>query len=96
MTDSTDVPTSDPRSREEPVLTEDTVKHLLREIKNTQEGMYNCDETFALLDEYAELVSNGEEAARLMPLLKAHLDMCPDCHEQYEVLMQILETEEQA
>ncbi len=66
---------------------------LLRRLENVQENAYSCEETFALLDEYVELVVTDEEAAALMPLVKNHLDMCPDCREGYEVLLRILEAE---
>ncbi len=66
---------------------------LLRRLENVQENAYSCEETFALLDEYVELIVTDEEAAALMPLVKNHLDMCPDCRERYEILLRILETE---
>ncbi|HID52419.1 MAG TPA: zf-HC2 domain-containing protein [Anaerolineae bacterium] len=66
---------------------------LLRRLENVQENAYSCEETFDLLDEYVELVVTDEEAAALMPLVKNHLDMCPDCRERYEILLRILEAE---
>lgn len=49
-----------------------------------------CDEVFAFLDESAERARKGENVAHLMPLVKQHLDMCPDCQEEYEALVRIL------
>ncbi|NKQ34138.1 MAG: hypothetical protein HF973_00810 [Chloroflexi bacterium] len=66
---------------------------LLHRLENVQENAYSCEETFDLLDEYVELVVTDEEAAALMPLVKNHLDMCPDCRERYEILLRILEAE---
>lgn len=75
-------------------LNTDILKNLMSALEHTHEGMYNCDETFALLDEYVELIiDNGEEAASLMPYVKRHLELCPDCHGAYEVLHRILESE---
>jgi hypothetical protein len=75
-------------------LNTDILKNLMSALEHTHEGMYNCDETFALLDEYVELIlDNEEEAASLMPYVRRHLEMCPDCHEAYEVLRRILGSE---
>jgi hypothetical protein len=35
----------------------------------------------------------GETMAQLMPLVQRHLDLCPDCREEHEVLIQALEFE---
>jgi predicted anti-sigma-YlaC factor YlaD len=43
-----------------------------------------------LLDQFAEAVLRGEDVARLMPLVQRHLDMCPDCREEFEALLRIL------
>lgn len=77
----------------EPILTEEMVADLMRQIEKTQEGMYSCAESFALLDEYVDMISSGEDAARLMPLVKAHLDVCPDCHEAYDMLRSVIQTD---
>lgn len=58
------------------------------------EDAYSCEEVHALLDEYAELLANSEEGAQLMPLVKNHLDRCPDCGEECEALLRILQTAE--
>ena len=63
---------------------------LLKMVDNTREVEYSCDEVYALIDQYAELVKNGEDAEDLMPLIKQHLDMCPDCQEDYNALMEIV------
>lgn len=70
------------------------VRNLMVMLDHTHEGMYNCEETFSLLDEYVELVVNdSEEAATLMPYVKRHLEKCPGCFEEYETLRRVLETE---
>jgi hypothetical protein len=35
----------------------------------------------------------GEDVAHLMPLVQRHLELCPDCREEHEALMQALEFE---
>ncbi len=72
-------------------LTKDVLSTLMRQVEQTKEGMYSCKETFDLLDEYIDYSIDNEDAAKLMPLVKAHLDACPPCTQQYEVLQRILE-----
>ncbi|MEL7644841.1 MAG: hypothetical protein AAGU04_01055 [Anaerolineaceae bacterium] len=65
---------------------------LLQMIQNTKEVELSCDEVHALLDQYTEMANRGEEVATLLPLVHFHLDMCPDCREEYEALSRILNT----
>lgn len=70
------------------------IKNLMEMLDHTHEGMYSCEDTFALLDEYVELIAdNDEEATALMPYVKRHLDECPDCHEVYATLLNILQSD---
>jgi hypothetical protein len=61
-----------------------------QQIEMTQEVEYSCDDVHRLLDQFAEAVLRGVDAAQLMPLVQSHLDMCPDCREEFEALMRIL------
>ncbi len=56
-------------------------------LAHTQEQELSCDEVYALLDVFADKVSQGEDAASLLPLLQHHLDMCPDCREEFLALL---------
>ena len=66
---------------------------LMSMLENTQERELSCNEVFELLDQYAELIVNGEDAEQYMPLIKHHLEMCKDCNEEYESLLSILNAE---
>ena len=66
------------------------IARLMRMIDMTQEVEYSCDEVYELIDQYTELVANGEDAEHMMPLIKHHLDMCIDCREEYEILLNIV------
>lgn len=68
-----------------------TMGKLLRMVENTDEVEIPCDEVFDLLDQYVELEARGEDVARLLPLVKRHLDKCRDCHEEYEALARVFE-----
>ncbi|MEK7329061.1 MAG: hypothetical protein AAB217_27760 [Chloroflexota bacterium] len=61
-----------------------------RQIGATHDVEYSCDDVHHLLDQFAEAVLRGENAANLWPLVQRHLDMCPDCREEFEALLRIL------
>ena len=63
----------------------------LHMVEDTDDVEIPCDKVFALLDHFAELEAWGEEAARLLPLVKKHLDRCRDCCEEYAGLIKIIE-----
>lgn len=67
-----------------------TFEKMARQLEQTQEVEYSCDDVHRLLDQFAEAVLRGEDAAKLMPLVQRHLDMCPDCREEFEALLRIL------
>ncbi len=73
-------------------LNEAQMVGLMERIEKTLENAYSCEEAFDLLDEYVELVADDKEARQLMPLVKNHIDMCPDCRDQFEILLHILKT----
>ncbi|MEM7336560.1 MAG: hypothetical protein AAF490_31060 [Chloroflexota bacterium] len=75
-------------------ISEEVVFNLMKQVQNTKEGEYSCEESYALLDEYVELVVSNEDVERLMPLVKAHIEACPDCKLEFDILLNVLETEE--
>ena len=66
------------------------LRKVAQQIEMTQEVEYSCDDVHRLLDQFAEAVLRGEDGAKLMPLVQRHLDMCPDCREEFEALLRIL------
>ena len=66
------------------------VQKLLSSVAMTEEREIPCDEVFALMDQFAELVKRGGDASQLMPLVEKHLAMCPDCREEYETLLEMM------
>ncbi len=72
-------------------LSPETTQRILRLLEWTQEEELTCEETFALLDEYVELADGDAET--IMPLVKHHLDGCPDCFEGYDALRRILQND---
>ena len=66
------------------------LKTMVRGVARTQDTEYSCDDTYRLLDEFAEAVAQGKDAAQLMPRMQQHLDLCPDCREEFEALLRVL------
>lgn len=50
----------------------------------------SCEECFAELDRYVELVLAGAEADKQVPGMRAHLQGCPACAEEFESLRDFL------
>ncbi len=71
------------------------MKNVLEMIAHTQDRELLCDEVHALIDQFAEMKTRGEDPTRLMPLVQQHLDMCPDCREEYEALLEALHIDRQ-
>ena len=53
-----------------------------------------CDECFERLDEYVELELEGGHADEGIPGMRAHLEGCPACREDYESLRELVQQSE--
>jgi hypothetical protein len=59
-------------------------------IRYLETNELDCEQVFAALDRYAEIEVRHEDAAKLMPLVREHLNMCTDCCDEYEALLDVL------
>lgn len=64
---------------------------LIGMVDKTQDIELSCDEVYHLLDQYTEVVDRGENAQKLMPLVEHHIDICPDCREEFEALLRVIQ-----
>jgi len=64
---------------------------LIQMVENTQEVEFSCEDVYQILDQYTELVYRGEDSTQLMPLIEHHIEICPDCREEFEALLRILQ-----
>src|SRR5215216_1792708 len=72
-------------------LPNEAVLGILRVLDDVPEGAeISCGELFVKLDEYVEREVDKRDAAILMPVIREHLDVCPECCEEYEALLDIL------
>lgn len=69
----------------------EAVLGFLRVLESVREEDATCDEIYTRIDEYVEREVDKKDAAELMPLVREHLDLCPECCEEYEALLDILE-----
>jgi hypothetical protein len=52
-----------------------------------------CEECFAHLDRFVELDVAGVDADEAVPGMRAHLEGCPACREDFESLRALVEAE---
>ncbi len=69
----------------------EAVLKFLQVLENLQEEEASCDEVYAKIDQYVEREVDKKDAAKLMPLIRDHLDTCSDCCDEYEALLDVIE-----
>lgn len=76
---------ADTRSASEKRMT-----RLMRAVVETREIELSCDEVLLFFDQYAEAIERGEDPEQWMPTVKHHLDMCAECAEELQTVIEIL------
>jgi hypothetical protein len=81
------------RNNSQEQLSNEMVLGFLRalETETVDHEEITCDELYEKLDEYVEREVDKKDAARIMPLMREHLDICPECCEEYEALLRVVE-----
>jgi len=69
----------------------EAVLGFLRVLESVREEDVPCDEVYARIDQYVEREVDKKDAAQLMPLVREHLDVCSECCEEYQALLDVLE-----
>jgi hypothetical protein len=75
------------------MLNPKSLTKMIRMVAATRPVEIGCDECFAQLDRFVELVLAGKSAAEAMPLVQEHLDRCDDCREEFEALLAALQAD---
>jgi anti-sigma factor RsiW len=65
-------------------------RDLLAQVLGPEGPELGCDECFAELDRYVELELAAGSADALIPGMRAHLEGCPACAEEYASLRALL------
>jgi hypothetical protein len=71
-------------------LPNEAVLKILRILDELPVEEISCGELYMKLDEYVEREVDKKDAAYLMPVIREHLDVCPECCEEYEALLDVL------
>ncbi len=71
-------------------LDKQQVKTLLSFVANTREDEIPCDECLAGMAEFAETQLVGAEIADAQRHIQAHIEFCPECAEEYAVLLEVM------
>ncbi len=79
-----------------PQIPDELIESLIRSLEHTHDEECTCEDVYAVVDEFAESEFRGEDAARLMPLIKQHMELCHNCCEEYEALLDVLEKSQPA
>ena len=72
-------------------LPNQAVLGFLRVLESVPDEEATCEEVYLRIDEYVERQVDQHDAAQLMPVIREHLDLCSECCEEYEALLEILE-----
>jgi hypothetical protein len=78
-----------------PDVSNEAVLGFLRVLENVRTDELSCEEIYAKLDEYVEHEVQTHDAAHLMPLIREHLDLCPECCDEYEALLDVVKKTEE-
>jgi anti-sigma factor RsiW len=72
--------------------TSDRGNETLKRLLGPGERELLCEECFEKLDEYVDAELDGEPADERIPGMRAHLEGCPACHEDYESLREFVKS----
>jgi hypothetical protein len=72
-------------------LSNEAVLGFLRVLEEARTDELSCAEIYSKLDEYVECEIDCKDAAHVMPLIREHLDLCAECCEEYEALLDVME-----
>jgi len=66
------------------------LRQMLARLLGPEGPEVGCDACFDELDRYVELELAGKDADAEIPGLRAHLEGCPACREEYESLLALV------
>ena len=72
-------------------LQDEVVLKFLHVLEKARDEELSCAEMFARMDEFVETQVQAKDTGKITPLVREHLDMCPECCDEYEALLAVLE-----
>jgi hypothetical protein len=79
------------RLKPQPEISNEAVLGFLRILEDVRKEDLSCAEIYSKLDEYVECEIGCKDAAHVMPLIREHLDICQECCDEYEALLDVVE-----
>jgi hypothetical protein len=73
----------------------ETLSKLLQSLVATQEIEIGCEDCMEELDKFVDMLRQGKDMSKVMPLVQHHLDICSCCREDFEALIAALEATDQ-
>lgn len=73
-------------------LTSEQIKTLLKMVAATQEDCLDCSHCLDHIAEFAEQELTGRTLCESMKAIRIHLESCPCCHHEYQMLLEALAT----
>ena len=75
-------------------MTDTPSREIIKRVLGPAEPELLCDECFEKIDQYVDLELDGAAADERIPGMRAHLEGCPACHEEYESLRELVRSSE--
>ncbi|MBK7454766.1 MAG: hypothetical protein IPJ46_13935 [Anaerolineales bacterium] len=72
-------------------LQDEAVLKFLHILENARAEEMSCGDLYAHLDEFVEREVQSKDAEKIAPLIREHLDICSECCEEYEALLNVIE-----
>jgi hypothetical protein len=69
-------------------------KAVMGEIYDIRAKEIGCDECFEQVDRFIQMHLSGLDAARAMPLVQEHLQICGECRDEFGALLDALRATE--
>lgn len=86
------LPNPENQPASQPEITDEVVMRFLKILEEIREEDLSCSDMYARLDEFVEAeIKDGKDATTITPLIHEHLDMCSDCCDEYEALLNVVE-----
>ena len=74
------------------MLDSEKLKMMVRMIARTRDEEIGCEDCFAQLDRFVDQLLDGKHPEEAMPLVEHHLNICNDCKEEFQALLDALQT----
>ncbi|GAB4544238.1 MAG: hypothetical protein Fur002_17230 [Anaerolineales bacterium] len=76
-------------------MNDEVVLKFLQVLEGISEDEMPCSEFYAHVDEFVEQEVKSKNAKKIMPLLQEHLELCSECCDEYEGLLDVIEHTQQ-